>query len=82
MPDDVIRIKSAQIEAPRPCLAAGRHKARLPGKVILFHIVPLDPTPKAGITGHIPVTRRVLLNGKATIGKPKRRRVKSRILSR
>jgi hypothetical protein len=28
----------------------------LPGKVISFHIVPLDPAHKAGLAGHVPVT--------------------------
>jgi hypothetical protein len=43
------------IEAPRPCLPAGRHSAGLPGKVISFYIVPLDPAYKAGLAGHVPV---------------------------
>ncbi len=30
------------------------HRAGLPGKVILFHIVPLDPAYKAGLAGHVP----------------------------
>ncbi len=34
-------------EAPRP-------KPGLPGNVISFHIVPLDPTRRAGLAGHIP----------------------------
>jgi hypothetical protein len=32
------------------------HGAGLPGKVISFYIVPLDPAYKAGLTGHVPVT--------------------------
>jgi hypothetical protein len=31
------------------------HRAGLPGKVISFCIVPLDPACKAGLTGHLPV---------------------------
>jgi len=43
-------------EAPRPCLSAGRPRAGLPGKVISFYIVPLDPAyPAIGGTGHLPV---------------------------
>jgi hypothetical protein len=30
-------------------------RARLPGKVISFYIVPLDPAYKAGLAGHNPV---------------------------
>jgi len=32
-------------------------RAGLPGKVISFYIVPLDPAHKAGLTGHGPVKR-------------------------
>jgi hypothetical protein len=31
------------------------HRAGLPGKVISFYIVPLDPAYKAGLAGHVPV---------------------------
>ncbi len=31
------------------------HRPGLPGKVISFHIVPLDPAYKAGLAGHVPV---------------------------
>jgi len=31
------------------------HRAGLPGKVISFYIVPLDPAHKAGLAGHVPV---------------------------
>jgi hypothetical protein len=31
------------------------HSAGLPGKVISFYIVPLDPAYKAGLAGHVPV---------------------------
>jgi len=31
------------------------HRAGLPGKVIFFHIVPLEPAYKAGLAGHVPV---------------------------
>jgi hypothetical protein len=31
------------------------HRARLPGNVMSFHIVPLDPAYKAGFAGHAPV---------------------------
>jgi len=34
----------------------------LPGNVVSFHIVPLDPAYKAGLTGHVPVTGRPFLN--------------------
>jgi hypothetical protein len=37
------------------------HRAGLPGKVILFYIVPLDPAYKAGLAGHVPVKTCVLL---------------------
>jgi len=31
------------------------HRPGLPGKVVPFHIVPLDPAYKAGLAGHVPV---------------------------
>ena len=31
------------------------HRPGLPGKVITFHIVPLEPTCRAGLAGHVPV---------------------------
>jgi hypothetical protein len=31
------------------------HRPGLPGKVILFHIVPLDPAYKTGLARHVPV---------------------------
>ena len=31
------------------------HRPGLPGKVISFHIVPLNPAYKAGLAGHVPV---------------------------
>jgi hypothetical protein len=31
------------------------HRPELPGKVISFYIVPLDPAYKAGLAGHVPV---------------------------
>ncbi|RPH49062.1 MAG: hypothetical protein EHM85_15170 [Desulfobacteraceae bacterium] len=31
------------------------HRAGLPGKVFLLYIVPLDPSHKAGLAGHVPV---------------------------
>ncbi len=31
------------------------HRPGLPGKVISFHIVPLDPAHRAGLAGHVPV---------------------------
>ncbi len=31
------------------------HRAGLPGIVISFHIVPLNPAYKAGLAGHVPV---------------------------
>jgi len=30
------------------------HRPALPGEVISFHIVPLDPAYKAGLAGHVP----------------------------
>ena len=42
--------RSAELKLPA-------HRARLPGKLISFYIVPLDPTYKAGLAGHVPVTR-------------------------
>jgi len=38
------------------------HWAGLPGKVILFYIVPLDPAYKAGLAGHVPVTPNRIIN--------------------
>jgi len=32
------------------------HRAGLPGNVISFYIVPLDPEHCAGVAGHLPVT--------------------------
>jgi len=32
-------------------------RAGLPGKVISFYIVPLDPAYKTGLAGHVPVER-------------------------
>ena len=32
------------------------HRPGLPGKVISFHIVPLDPAYKSGLAGHVPVS--------------------------
>jgi len=32
------------------------HRAGLPGNVLSFYIVPLDPAYKAGLAGHVPVT--------------------------
>jgi len=38
----------------------GRDKhAELPGKVFAFHIVPLAPAYKAGLTGHVPITTQI-----------------------
>ena len=34
------------------------HRAGLPGKVISFYIVPLDPAHSAGLAGHVPVIKR------------------------
>ena len=33
------------------------HRAGLPGKVISFYIVPLDPAHSAGLAGHVPVNK-------------------------
>jgi len=33
------------------------HRAGLPGKVISFYIVPLDPAHSAGLAGHVPVIK-------------------------
>ena len=32
------------------------HRPGLPGKVISFHIVPLDPSYKSGLAEHVPVS--------------------------
>jgi hypothetical protein len=32
------------------------HRPALPGKAISFHIVPLDPSYKAGLAWHVPVS--------------------------
>jgi hypothetical protein len=37
------------------------HRAELPGKVISFYIVPLDPAYKAGLAGHLPVKDSLLI---------------------
>ena len=34
------------------------HRAGLPGNVISFYIVPLDPAYEAGLAGHVPATYR------------------------
>jgi hypothetical protein len=36
------------------------HRAGLPGKVISFYIVPLDPAYKAGLAGHVPANRNLV----------------------
>jgi hypothetical protein len=36
------------------------HRAALPGKVVSFYIVPLDPAYKAGLTGHVPVKEEII----------------------
>jgi hypothetical protein len=41
--------------SPAIPLGRDRHAEELPGKVILFHIVPLDPAHKVGLAGHVPV---------------------------
>jgi hypothetical protein len=33
------------------------HRPELPGKVISFYIVPLDPAYEAGLAGHVPVNQ-------------------------
>jgi hypothetical protein len=33
------------------------HRPGLPGKVVSFYIVPLDPAYKAGLVGHVPAKR-------------------------
>ena len=38
------------------------HRAGLPGKVISFYIVPLDPAYKAGLAGHVPAISVVSLS--------------------
>ena len=43
------------IEAPRPSREDGTGTAGLPGKVISFYIVPLDPAYRAGLAGHVPI---------------------------
>jgi hypothetical protein len=56
------------------------HRAGLPGKVISFYIVPLDPAYKAGLAGHVPVKgkpreqfseRNISKEGGGKGGKPK-----------
>ena len=43
-------------EVPRPSRQDGTSTAGLPGNVLSFHIVPLDPAyPTIGGTGHVPV---------------------------
>ena len=37
------------------------HRPGLPEKVVSFHVVPLDPAYKAGLTGHVPATGRPFL---------------------
>jgi hypothetical protein len=53
------RYKAANSEAPRPSRQEGTGTAGLPGKVISFYIVPLDPALCAGLAGHVPVRMRV-----------------------
>jgi hypothetical protein len=42
------RIREGKVKLPG-------HRPGLPGKVIAFHIVPLDPAYKAGLAWHVPV---------------------------
>jgi hypothetical protein len=51
---DVLRRQSKEEVQGTKCEAPG-HRQELPGKVISFHIVPLDPAYEAGLTGHVPV---------------------------
>jgi hypothetical protein len=37
------------------------HRPGLPGNVVSFYIVPLDPAYKAGLAGHIPVNDLILI---------------------
>jgi len=39
------------------------HRPGLPGKVISFHIVPLDPAYKAGLAGHVPAKIYPIITG-------------------
>jgi hypothetical protein len=48
---ETIKVQKSKCEALRPCLPAGRHRAGLPGKVISFYIVPLDPPIPLGRDG-------------------------------
>ena len=40
----------------RPKVILAGHRPGLPGNVISFYIVPLDPAHRAGLAGHAPVT--------------------------
>jgi hypothetical protein len=48
-------VKYRHSEAPRPPRQDGAGTVGLPGKVISFYIVTLDPAYKAGLAGHVPV---------------------------
>jgi hypothetical protein len=43
------------LKLPAHPVRTGTGKAGLPGKVISFYIVPLDPAYRAGLAGHVPV---------------------------
>jgi hypothetical protein len=43
------------------------HRPGLPGKVVCFYIVPLDPAYKAGLVGHVPAKRLGVWNGFSTV---------------
>jgi hypothetical protein len=45
------------------------HRAGLPGKVISFYIVPLDPAYKAGLAGHVPVKIPLYLDACLLVGR-------------
>jgi hypothetical protein len=49
---------NVKFEAPRPSREGGTGTPGLPGSVISFYIVPLDPTHSAGLPGHVPVKAR------------------------
>ena len=46
-------------KAPAHAVMTGQARRGLPGKVISFYIVPLDPAYKAGFGGHVPVKFRL-----------------------
>jgi hypothetical protein len=55
------------------------HRAGLPGKVISFCIVPLDPAHSAGIAGHVPANTSKLLSSYHNLNLDTTQKIRNRI---